>query len=448
MKNRWLVKLIEDKSILKELGSVKIEAVVRDFRCIVCKGSRLLCGKARCPIMVRLYSHIKAKKLVDKLTLTGSSPPDVFVGRIGWPYVYIGPLIPPFHGDTSLLATPEKWSGKSIEEIVDFRSKLVRGKYRVHVKDVEKGKVVEAVKELALSKRSVDAIAEFLKKPSGKIVLDDNVQPFGPSAPIKRVDITYGKSDQRIEKAYYDTDLKAAEAVFLLYKKGVLVSKIQRAFSVGLFGIGKNRRFVPTRWSITAVDSIISKKLMEQAKGFPLINEFRVYEHVALDNRWIVFMLPEYWSYEQMEAWYPRTVWNPSGKDIAIFSDWEGFNGRTTYAETGGCYYSTRLAVCERLVEEKRQASVITFREIHPGYIMPVGVWHTRESIRRALEKKPMKFDKFKDALDYISKKLEVPLSQWIKKSHLLKNLVQQRKLFHFLRSFQPHKYYAYCSKF
>ena len=60
-------------------------------------------------------------------------------------------------------------------------------------------------------------------------------------------------------------------------------------------------------------------------------------------------MIPQQWSYESMEAWYPGTVWNPNGTSIAIFSDWEGNSGRTTYAQIGGCYYSARLAVCEQL---------------------------------------------------------------------------------------------------
>ena len=60
--------------------------------------------------------------------------------------------------------------------------------------------------------------------------------------------------DQRIEKAYYDKELKANDAVVQLYTKGVPVSRIQKSFSIGSFG--KTRRLVPTRWSITAVDDI------------------------------------------------------------------------------------------------------------------------------------------------------------------------------------------------
>jgi len=174
--------------------------------------------------------------------------------------------------------------------------------------------------------------------------------------------------------------------------------------------------------------------LLEEVKTFPWINEYRVYEHVALDNRWIVLMIPSFWSYEQMEAWYPKTTWNPAGKDVWIISDWEGFEGRSTYALTGGCYYSTRLAVCEHLVKEKRQAAVITFREIHPGYIMPVGVWHTRESIRAAVKKQPMKFNDLKEALNYISTKLEIPLRDWVRNSSLLKSLLYQKKILNFLK--------------
>ena len=73
-----------------------------------------------------------------------------------------------------------------------------------------------------MSVNSVDVEANFSKKPSGRIVLDDNIQPFGPSAKLEKLSITNPKYDHRVEKAYYDTDLKAAEAVKGLYKNEVL----------------------------------------------------------------------------------------------------------------------------------------------------------------------------------------------------------------------------------
>jgi hypothetical protein len=298
---------------------------------------------------------------------------------------------------------------------------------------LEKDRIVEFTRELALSKTPAESEAEFLKKPSGVLVLDDEVQPYGPSAPLKNLSLATIKTDHKIEKAFYDTDLKATEAVFLLFEKGVLVSKIQKAFSAGLFGIKKNRKFVPTRWSITAVDSIISQKLLEKVKEFPLINEFRVYENVALDNRWIILMIPEYWSYELIEAWYPKTTWNPEGKDVAMYSSYEGFEGRTTYPEIGGCYMAARLSTAQKLVEEKRQSTVIIFREAHPGYIMPIGVWNVRENVRIALRNKPLKFNKFEEALNYISTRLEIPIKKWIENSNLLRKILYQKKLQDFL---------------
>jgi len=227
--------------------------------------------------------------------------------------------------------------------------------------------------------------------------------------------------------------LKAAEAVITLHKKGVLTSRIQRAFSVGAFGLKKQRRLVPTRWSITAVDSLISKNLVEQIKTFPEINEYRVYESTYLDNQFEVLMMPGAWSYEAMEAWYPGTVWNPTERSIVLFSDWEGFEGRTTYATIGGCYYAARLAVGEMLVKERRQAVVVVLREIHPGYIMPVGVWQVRENVRNAVKQAPLKYNTLGEALARIAGQFQIPLEQWIGRSKLLQDVLFQKKITEYL---------------
>ncbi len=403
--------------------------------CILCRGAKMLCGKSRCPVIVKLYSRMKTAPLLDSLSLHGATPPSVFVGRIGYPKIDIGPMIPPVQGDTSLMDTPELWVGMKIDEIVEFRSKLVRGKYRVEVTDVENSsKIVNITRELALARDSSEVEAQFLKRPLGKIALSDSVQPYGPSAPLRKLDVDNVKYDFKIEKAYYDTDLKAKDAVVSLYDNDVLVSRIQKAFSIGAFGEGKRRRFVPTRWSITAVDSLLGKHMMEFTRNYPLINEYRIYENYHLDNRWIILMMPSEWCYELIEAWYPNTTWNPFGSQISIFSDFEKFEGRRTYAQIGGCYYAARLAVNERLNRERRQAGVVVMRETHPGYILPVGVWNVRENVRTALQKKPKKFDDMKTALNYVSSRFEIPLSRWIQNSGILKDRLYQRRLEDFIR--------------
>ena len=421
-KNLIDVKNKEIFSSIKEKNSSSL--------CALCRGTKYLCGKSRCPIIVKFYSQKKVKTLINNLKIGGSSPPSVFIGRIGYPKVSIGPMIPPVMGDTSIIDTPELWLDKTLDDIVDFRSMLIRGTHTVDIHDVEStDKIVEYTKELALSKNSVFTEALFSKKPHGKISFFDEVQPHGPSAPLKRFNITNPKYEQNIEKAYYDTDLKSKDAIIDLYKKGVNISKIQRSFSVGAFGVKKFRKFVPTRWSITAVDSNIGKALMEKTKTYPWINEFRVYYHNQFDNRWAIVLIPSEWQYELIEAWYPNTTWNPYCKQISIFNSYEFYNGRTTYAEIGGCYYAARLAVNELLNKEKRQAGVVILREAHPGYIMPIGVWNVRESVRKALTQDFIKFDTLDKTLMFISSKMDIPLQRWIKNSAVLKNNLYQKRL-------------------
>jgi DNA repair protein NreA len=398
--------------------------------CAICKGSKRLCGKDRCPLMVKFYSMSKTRRMVEALDLFGSTPPGVFIGRYGYPKVDIGPLIPPDLGDTSIMDTPEQWMGKSIDEIVDFRFRLVRGKHRIHVKEFQNaGRIVDFTRELALSLNSLDVEAHFQKKPSGRIAMDDEVQPFGPSARLRDLNIGNPKYDHRVEKAFYDSDMKAVEAVNSLYEQGVLISRIQKAFSVGAVGLEKNRRFVPTRWSITAVDDALGKSLLKRTRSFPTINEFRVYEWDQLDNRWTVMLMPTSWRYELIEAWYPNTAWNPGGRQIAIFGDHEFFNGRKNYAQIGGCYYAARLAVNELLMRERRQAGAVIFREAHPGYIMPVGVWNVRENVRKTLQQIPSSFESVEESLHHITRRMDIPLSRWKKNSAVLKDLMEQKRL-------------------
>jgi hypothetical protein len=422
------------QSFQKEQKKLTAEKKRNISVCALCRGTKFLCGKARCPVLVRFHSKVKMKPFLDDVRLEGASPPSVFIGRIGYPKVAIGPMIPPLMGDTSEIDTPERWLDKSLDEIVDFRSQLVRGKFTVDITDVESSnRVVEFTRELALSKNAVFADALFEKKPYGKIRFYDEVQPHGPSAPLKSLDITNPKYEQHIEKAFYDTDLKAKEAILGIYKNGVIISKIQRAFSVGAFGIKKNRRFVPTRWSITAVDSTLGANLIEKTKTYPFINEVRAYFLNQFDNRWIILMTPSEWQYELIEAWYPNTTWNQYGTTISIFNSYEFYDGRTTYAEIGGCYYAARLAINELLNRERRQAGVVILREAHPGYIMPIGVWNVRESVRSALSQTCQKFDTLNESLMYVSQIMDIPVQRWIRNSAVLKNQLYQRRLEDFL---------------
>ncbi|MDW8050561.1 MAG: Nre family DNA repair protein [Nitrososphaerota archaeon] len=403
--------------------------------CVYCKGSKMLCGKPQCPILVRAYSLVKVKSIVSSLDIAGSSPPAVFVGRYGYPYVYAGPLLPPFRGDTRIFDTPELWLQASIQDIVDFRMKLLRGKARFHVRDAnEPPKLLEQAQLIAMGARPVNAEMKLLKKPSASLILDDEVQPMGPSAPMKELSIEELSVDKHVENAVSDVDLKARDAILELYERGTPVSQIQRVFSMGLLGVKGQRRLVPTRWSITAIDSTISRTLRDEVvKSTPELEEYRVYGLEVMGNKFVIIMFPGKWSYESIEAWFPGTTWNPSGDLVAFCGDWEGYWGRTTYASMGGCYYAARLAVTEHLAKIGKQASVLVLREAHPGYIMPVGVWIVRESVRRALGGGCERHDNLKDALESAFSKLTINRKLWLQVSRMLREATRQEKLTRFL---------------
>ncbi|MBI2142820.1 hypothetical protein HYU20_00570 [Candidatus Woesearchaeota archaeon] len=382
--------------------------------------------KGKASYLNRLYSKMSFKTVEYSEKLSGSSPPSVFIGRFGYPRVAVGPLLTVEQGDSSILDLPEEWlpSNKTASDIVDFRMKLIRGKQTVNVKDsADEKKIVSKLQEIALAKNPLEMEAEFKKKPVGRY-FHEEVQPFGPSATLKELSLGNSKFNPQLEKAHYDTDLKAKDAVIQLYGKGVLFSAIQKAFSTGAFGLEKNRKLVPTRWSISAVDSALSSHLLEEIKAYGAIDDFRVYESTTLNNRFVVILMPTMWRYEWIEAFFPSIV----GDKLEIFGDHERFARKTEYSAVGGCYYSARLAVTELLRREKKQAGVIILREAYPGYI-PLGVFNVRENVRRAMQLGCQRFETFNAALAYASSRLKLKFGTWLQHSTLLREEFLQKRL-------------------
>jgi len=430
----WISHIVNENNVKNFLqNEIKIK-IPKKSLCVYCRGSKMLCGKIKCPIFSKIYSFLKIKHHLKK-EIFGNSPPSIFIGRIGYPYVYAGPAVPQEIGDTSIYDSPELWIDKSFDEIIEFRFKLIRGKFLTNVKNLEKCKFIEYIQELAMSKNPVETEIILKNKPTQSIILDSEVQPFGPGGIVEDVKIRNPKADAKIEKVYYDYDLKAEDAIIELYKKGLNISQIQKAFSAGLFGIKIQRRLVPTRWSITAVDSIISENILEEIRNYPLINNFLVYEFKHLDRLFIVLLFPDSWGYELIEAWYPNTTWNPNENYITICSDGEDYWGRKNYPDIGGCYFSARLAVAEKLKEMKKQARALVISEAYPGHILPLGVWEVRESVRAALGFYPKKFENIVEALEYLSTRIKTPINKLIDQSKILKDFFTQKKITHFLNN-------------
>ena len=104
--------------------------------CIKCKGKGL-CGRPRCPILVKFKSLQSIAPVISGDSIFGASPPALFVGSYGYPRVSAGPLIPPLAKDNeaSLFEDPSAWANMQIEDIISMRSRLVRANTNLHVKD-------------------------------------------------------------------------------------------------------------------------------------------------------------------------------------------------------------------------------------------------------------------------------------------------------------------------
>src|SRR5207249_3593721 len=124
----------------------------------------------------------------------------------------------------TIMDTPEQWLGRPIEKIVDYRFSLVRGNTRASVSDAAKPTgMLEKLHELSMAARPVDSELHLTKAPRKVLMLSEESQPFGPSAPLENFRLSSVSVDRSIEKAYYDRDLKATDALFSLYRQGVLV---------------------------------------------------------------------------------------------------------------------------------------------------------------------------------------------------------------------------------
>ena len=368
-------------------------------------------------ILAKWHESIsKHGNLFSSDSISGTSPPSVFVGSYDYPKVFVGPMVPPMHGDTSILDNPEQWKGKSLEDIVNFRLNLVRGIQKIPI-DKTDGRYIENLQEVAMSSKPIDSDLVFQKATSSNISMDGESAPFGPVGEIKSAKFSGTTSVKSIEKTYYDKDLKAQDAVLNLYNSGIEISKIQKCFSIGM--LGQKRKLVPTKWSITATDDIICKSLTDDVLNYSLIDSCRVFSYEHLGNIFTIVLFPHRWVYEMIEAWYSNGV-------IGFGSDYEDARGIDHPPEIAGAYFAAKLGVLEYLNRHEIQAGVVILREIRPEYAIPVGVWQVREGIREAMNQNHIIADDFDHALFLASQKMSISKSEWLSHGNIIELMRQK----------------------
>ncbi len=401
-----------------------------NIRCIKCKGrDPSICGRTYCPIMVKIGAQKKVN-IEAKQDFFGQSP-NVFVGRFGYPEVNVGILgVENYEEhDNPLLWSKENYD---IAKIINLRSSLINSNFKAKITGF-KERFMEMSKEVGMAEKPVDVEIGLSKKPVFSLSFNQDTMPHGPNVELKKARITENpKIPGIVDKVVDDTDLKASLAINELYKKEIDEHYLTRLLSVGTLGMKKQRKLVPTRWSITAVDDTLAKSMIKDVKDYNL-HDYAVFFGGHLGNYYVAIFFPEVWSYELFETYVGKSTWHDS-EEVTTMTDYEGYDGRKDYASnTVGGYYAARLAVLEYLKKVKRQSSVLLLRFITGEYYAPLGVWVVREATRKALANKPLVFDSRDLMLKYVQglvkKRFGLNVEPILRQSILLSNVKTQRKL-------------------
>jgi len=395
-----------------------------NIQCLKCKG-RNFCSRPVCPIIYKISAQKKLNPSL-KQDFFGASL-NIFIGRFGYPNINVGIL---GTEDYNHHDEPLYWSAENyqIQNIIDLRTSLVNSSFKTNIKSFKK-KFIDISQEISMASKPVDVEVNLAKKPSFRLSFNQDTMPHGPRVKLKKAELAENpKIPTAVDKAVSDIDLKANEAINLLYKKNFDEHYLTKLLSVGNLGIKKQRKLVPTRWSITCVDDLIGKKLIQEIKDYSETN-YLAYFGGYLGNYYLILFFPEIWTYELFETYVGSADYQ-----WPFATDYENYYGRKLYAHsTAGGYYASRLSTLEKLSKLKKQGSVLALRFITNDYWAPVGVWVVREATRNALKSKPIEFSSKELMLEYarklIKKKFNYDVNNIINKSILLKEIKTQKKL-------------------
>jgi hypothetical protein len=394
--------------------------------CIKCKGKGL-CGKP-----CKILKAFKSNAPKPRLHFSGKSAPEIFVGRVGYPNINAGILAPSENDHLSNFPSAQEWSTQnfSIANVLRLRSQLIYGKTQMNIK--QPNRLKQTTQNLALSSKPVSTEIHLKKKPTLQFSIDKVFQPMTNPAPIKTATLEENPHvPKKVDYLINDTDAKSVTALNELYASNIKIDQLQKLLSIGLLGKKTARRMVPTRWSITATDDIISKEHLKKVKYFKHLQEIKLFSGNYLGNYIEALLLPGYFSFEAIEAWLSGSTY--SDHKTQFSQDYESYQGRKKYAfnVTGG-YYAMRLPLTSYLIKIKRQAQVLIFREITEEYYAPLGVGIVREATKRAFQNQPQSFDTIQEALQNIQSRIKTPTQTIQQKSWLLNNYNKQRSIFDF----------------
>jgi hypothetical protein len=164
-----------------------------------------------------------------------------------------------------------------MEDIIGIRARTIRGRSALHA-------VAGNLQEIALSAQPLDVVVAFEKPVAFSLNFDGTIAPVGFTGSVKTLEISGNARVERVvDRITSDTDLGATDTCVALKGSAIDVYRISGLMTAGL--LGRRRKFVPTRWAITAVDDTLSTHLKKEiARYFP-VEEIHLFSAEIFGNR-------------------------------------------------------------------------------------------------------------------------------------------------------------------
>ncbi|HEY9701767.1 MAG TPA: hypothetical protein V6C58_04945, partial [Allocoleopsis sp.] len=218
-------------------------------------------GKGKCDRKICiLKEHLHIRKAFNdssKKDFFGENY-NIMIGHHNYPNVNVGLL----NTDTTIkdesIDDTKHWveNKYDINDIIQKRSMLINSSFKSNIKGFN-DRLMDVFSEVSLSDRPVDTEIYLDKKPQFKLVFNNEVSPHGPRVELERARITENVHIPKIVDKLTSDEITSRESLKILYTKGFDNQYLTKILSSGQTGLDANKKLVPTRWSITAVDDSI-----------------------------------------------------------------------------------------------------------------------------------------------------------------------------------------------
>lgn len=299
----------------------------------------------------------------------------LIVGEKGYPNLNLIPLNN--EDKKSSFFNEKNLVKKEYNEILKLKVKNIAGIKNLQIKERD-DKILNQVRDVLASKKVVDYESFYEKEIRiNDFHMDKLIGLGGNKNKLEKISSGNIPIHRDFEKVLNE-DIKTKNKVIDLYKKGFNESQIINLLTLGSFGLNFNKKLVPSRWGITAYDTIISNYLFDEITKNNIINKNLYFKSEDKGNTFHIFLFPKKHTFENIEV--IKTKYG-----VKVINDYYA-NNKSIQPKTAGGFFATRLSCLEFLNRIKKQASVIVIREID-NYEIPLGVIFVRETVREAFKK-------------------------------------------------------------